>query len=118
MDWKKPAVVIGGGAAAVLLAKKAMAKPAPAKTPTSMTTTTTPPDKTAVDQSFPFAGNLKDENGNPLSGKTIELHVNDSVTATTTTNPEGVWSFKVTPTGSGSMTVQAVFPGDADYEGC
>jgi len=64
---------------------------------------------------------LKDTEGNPLSGKTIEFYkssdgINFSLITTKTTNAEGVAEATDEITAYGTYYYKARFPGDDQYE--
>ena len=61
---------------------------------------------------------LKDNNSNPLSGKTVKFYVDTALASSQTTLNNGQTGFGGYTTTFGTHTIKAVFEGDNTYEGC
>lgn len=89
------------------------------KKATRMVVTLAPPSHAAVGEEIRFEGYLEDVNGNKLAGKKLVWHVESAgdVGEFDYPTPDGTWSFRVTPTVTGSITQYVYFEGDAYYAG-
>ena len=86
--------------------------PAIAKTKTSMTAVAY-----AVNETLRIEVVLRDENGIPLSGKTIEFRVEGKTVGSATTDTSGTATIEI-PKPDTSIKITAEFAGDEKYEGC
>ncbi len=67
-------------------------------------------------QTTNLTATLTDQNGNPLSDKTIEFNINGTSIGTATTNNQGIATLQYTITQTpGTHTITANFPGDSNY---
>jgi len=76
------------------------------------------PASSTVPFTATVTGSLTDTTGWQLIGKSINLYINGTLTATGTTANGGAYGFNVNITVAGTYQFQTEFPGDADYEGC
>lgn len=63
-------------------------------------------------------GILQDAKNRAVSGRTVNLYVNNVIVNSTSTNITGNYSFIYTINDVGTYVVETEFPGDANYLGC
>jgi len=71
----------------------------------------------AMDTTLKIETVLRDENGIPLSGKTIEFRVEGKTVGSATTNAAGIATLDI-PKPEAAVRITAEFAGDEKYEGC
>ncbi|MCL2686973.1 MAG: right-handed parallel beta-helix repeat-containing protein [Methanobrevibacter sp.] len=64
-----------------------------------------------------ITGILRDEKGNPIANKSINVTI-DSKTSLVQTDENGRWSVPYIPTKNGTISIVAKFAGDEDYNPC
>ncbi len=65
-----------------------------------------------------YKANLVDENGGPLSGRRIELYVNNVLTSVNVTDSEGKTVFEYTAVDPGKIILKCGFNGEEQYQPC
>jgi len=94
------------------------APPAPAPAPTTAKTKTSMTAVAyAIDTTLRIETALRDENGIPLSGKTIEFRVEGKTVGSATTDASGTATLDI-PKPEAAVRITAEFAGDENYEGC
>jgi len=88
-----------------------------AKIATSISINVNPPSGIVPFQ-VAVTGNLVDNAGVGLQGKSINLYVNGTLTGTQITGSQGSYIFNVSITVAGTFQCQTEFLGDDTYEGC
>lgn len=63
-------------------------------------------------------GILKDTQNRAVSGRTVNLYINNAIVTSTSTDSAGNYSFVYTINDVGTYIIETEFPGDANYLGC